>query len=60
MSYAFDEIDYISGKPILMGDGYYHIEWEHKNGEKTITVWGVKTFEQALLSIKHILRRVSK
>lgn len=60
MSYTVIEMDYVSGKPILMDDGYYHIEWEHKNGEKTIGVWGVKTFEQALLSIKYILRRLSK
>ena len=57
MSYTLSENDYIAGKPILQDDGYWHIEWTHANGKKTITKWGVNTFEHALLFIIHIMGR---
>lgn len=57
MEYTVLKKDYISGTPILGNDGYWHIEWTHENGEKSITSWAVCTFEHALLCIKHIMGR---
>ena len=50
----------VSGKPILQNDGYWHIEWSNKNGEKKITAWGCITYELALKSISNILPRYSE
>lgn len=49
---------YEGGNPILMDDGYWHVEWRYHGGGKThITSFGWKDIESAKRHISAIMAK---
>jgi len=46
---------YNGGRPILMEDGFWHVEWQCNNGKTRITSFGWKERESAARHIEMVM-----